>query len=61
MSDAFVRACAALRLETVDDAVTRLVARTIIEFAERGLKDAETLLEMTLREFEVNQKGSSPG
>lgn len=61
MSNAFVRTCAALRLETVDDAATRLVARTIIEFAERGLKDAETLLEMTLREFEVNQKSSSPG
>lgn len=61
MSSAFVRACEALRLETVDDPATRLVARTIIEFAERGLKDAETLLEMTLREFEVDQKGTSPG
>jgi hypothetical protein len=30
---------------------TRLVARTIIDLAERGVRDAETLLKMTLREF----------
>lgn len=53
MSDAFVRACAALRLELVDDAATRLVAKTIIELAERGIKDAETLFEMTRRAFEI--------
>ena len=58
MSDAFVRACEALRLELVDDPATRLVASKIIEFAERGLKDAETLLEMTLREFEADRKGA---
>jgi hypothetical protein len=51
MSAAFVRACEALRLELRDDPATRLVARTIIELAERGLRDAETLLDMTLREF----------
>lgn len=61
MSTAFIRACEALRLELVDDPATRLVARTIIGFAERGLKDAETLLEMTLSEFEADQKGTSPG
>jgi hypothetical protein len=56
MSAAFVRACEELRLELVDDPATRLVAKTIIEFAERGVKDAETLFEMTRREFEVNKK-----
>lgn len=56
MSTAFVRACEALRLELVDDPATRLVAKTIIEFAERGVKDAETLFEMTRREFEINKK-----
>lgn len=56
MSAAFVRACEALKLELVDDAATRLVAKTIIELAQRGLQDAETLLEMTLREFELNKK-----
>lgn len=53
MSTAFVRACEALRLELVDDAATRLVAKTIIGLAERGIKDAETLLEMTRREFGI--------
>lgn len=56
MSTAFVRACESLKLELVDDPATRLVARTIIDFAERGLKDAETLLEMTLREFELKKQ-----
>ena len=55
MSAAFVRACQALRLEPVDDPATRLVARTIIELAERGLKDAETLFEMTLRQLEIDK------
>jgi hypothetical protein len=59
MSDAFVRACEALRLELVDDPATRLVAKTIIGFAERGLKDADILLAMTLREFEADRKGES--
>jgi hypothetical protein len=53
MSAAFVRACETLRLELVDDPATRLVAKTIIELAERGIKDAETLFEMTRREFEM--------
>ena len=51
MSEAFVRAWEALRLELVDDPATRLMAKTIIELAERGIKDAETLFEMTRREF----------
>jgi len=55
MSAAFVRACQALRLEPVDDPATRLVARTIIELAERGLNDAETLFEMTLRQLEIDK------
>ena len=53
ISAAFVRACEALRLELVDDPATRLVAKTIIELAERGFNDAETLFEMTRREFEM--------
>jgi hypothetical protein len=56
MSNAFVRACEALRLELKDDPATRLVASTIIELAKRGLKDAETLLALTLQEFETGTK-----
>jgi hypothetical protein len=51
MSAAFVRTCEALQLRTVDDAATRLVARTIIGLAERGIKDAETLAAMALQEL----------
>jgi hypothetical protein len=51
MSAAFVRACEALQLKTVDDAATRMVARTIITLAERGVRDAEVLATMALREL----------
>lgn len=55
MSAAFAGACKALRLELRDDPATRLVARTIIELAELGLRDAEELLRRTLREFQADQ------
>ena len=55
MSTAFAGACKALRLELRDDPATRLVARTIIELAERGIRDAEELLHMTLLEFEADR------
>jgi hypothetical protein len=51
MSAAFVGACETLGLKIRDDPATRLVARTIIELAQRGLRDSEILLDMTLWEF----------
>ncbi len=59
MSAAFVRACEALRLALRDDPATRLVARTIIELAERGVRDAQDLLDMTLREFRTDYEAES--
>jgi hypothetical protein len=56
MSAAFVRTCEALRLEVIDDPATRLVAKTIIELAERGFRDADALSEMSLREFGIDKK-----
>lgn len=56
MSAAFVRACQALKLQVIDDPATRLVARTIINFAERGVQDAESLVKMTLQEFGLGEK-----
>jgi hypothetical protein len=56
MSAALVSACEALQLQVIDDAATRMVARTIIDLAERGVRDAETLLKMTLREFGLGEK-----
>lgn len=55
MSAAFVSACNALRLQMIDDAATRMVARTIIELAERGVRDAESLIALTLREFGLDE------
>ncbi len=57
MSAAF--ACEALRLELRDDPATRLVARTIIELAERGVWDAQDLLDMTLRDFRTDYDAES--
>jgi hypothetical protein len=56
MSIAFVKACEAFQLNPTDDPATRLVAKTIIELAERGFRDAEALVEMTLREFGIDKK-----
>jgi hypothetical protein len=59
MSTAFTGACKALRLELRDDPATRLVARTIIELAERGLRDADKLLALTLREYRAGHDAES--
>lgn len=56
MSTALIRVCEALQLQMIDDAATRMVARTIIDLAERGVRDAESLIAMTLREFGLHQK-----
>jgi hypothetical protein len=51
MSAALQSVCDTLSLKMVDDAATRLVARKIIELAQRGVRDAATLRAMTLKEF----------
>jgi hypothetical protein len=51
MSLALETVCAKLALPLNDDPATRLVASTIIELAQRGVKDAATLSAMTLKEF----------
>jgi hypothetical protein len=35
----------------VDDAATRLIAQKIIELAQRGVKDVDTLRTMTLEQL----------
>ena len=58
MSAAYERVCAALGIKFVDDAATRLVAQVVIELAQRGVKDVETITAMTLERFEhVNSPG----
>jgi hypothetical protein len=51
MSLALETVCAKLNLTLTDDPATRLVASKIIELAQRGVRDAATLTEMTLKEF----------
>jgi hypothetical protein len=51
MSLALENVCAKLSLSLVDDPATRLVASTIIELAQRGVRDASTLTAMTLKEL----------
>jgi hypothetical protein len=51
MSEALKGVCDTLRLKMVDDAATRLVARKIIELAQRGVRDVPALQAMALSEF----------
>jgi len=51
MSLALESACETLGLRLTDDPATRLVASKIIELAQRGVRDAPTLSEMTLKDL----------
>ena len=51
MSLALENVCEMLALRLADDANTRLVASKIIELAQRGVRDAPTLIAMTLKEL----------
>jgi hypothetical protein len=50
MSLALESVCAKLELKLTDDPATRLVASKIIELAQRGVRDAETLSAMAVKE-----------
>jgi hypothetical protein len=51
MSEALKGVCETLSLKLADGPETRLVARKIIELAQRGVRDAAALRAMTLKEF----------
>jgi hypothetical protein len=60
MSLALESVCEKLDLNLTDDPATRLVAKKIIELAQRGVRDATTLGAMTLKEFkQTNNNGPS--
>jgi hypothetical protein len=60
MSLALESVCEKLELNSTDDPATRLVAKKIIELAQRGVRDATTLSAMTLKEFKhTNNNGPS--
>jgi hypothetical protein len=51
MSLALETICGKFGMKLADDPATRVVALKIIEFAQRGVRDAPTLSEMTLKEL----------
>jgi hypothetical protein len=56
MSIAFERICDIKGLTTKRDPATELVARKIIEYAQRGIRDAALLVEAVKKEFEPDDK-----
>jgi hypothetical protein len=51
MSLALETVCGKLGMKLTDDPATRVVAQKMIELAQRGVRDAPTLSEMTLKEL----------
>ena len=51
MSLALETVCGKFGMELADNPATRVVASKIIELAQRGVRDAPTLSEMTLKEL----------
>jgi hypothetical protein len=51
MSLALETVCGKFGMKLTDDPATRVVAQRIIELAQRGVSDAPTLSEMTLKEL----------
>jgi hypothetical protein len=60
MSAAFVAACDALHLKIGDDPATRFVAETVIQFAQRGIRDPDMLRELMLQEFNLSDESPPP-
>ena len=59
MSAAFVAACDALHLKLGDDPATRFVAEKVIELAQRGVRDPDTLRKMALKELGLSDESAS--
>jgi hypothetical protein len=55
MSQALETVCDKLRLKMIDDSATRLVAERIIELAQRGIRDADTLVSKVLADLQPNK------
>jgi hypothetical protein len=55
MSLALESVCEVLGLRLTDDPATRVVAGKIIEYAQRGVRDTDTLRAMVLKEFDLDK------
>jgi hypothetical protein len=56
MSEAFTDLCDALGLKERDDPATRVIARRIIEHAERGVRSRIALHDLVLEEYQQHPK-----
>lgn len=54
MAEAFTAACRDLGLKDRDDKMTAIVARHVIDLAERGIHTKTALYLLTLQEFKEN-------
>lgn len=54
MADAFTAACRDIGLNDRDDKLTALVARQVIQLAERGVHTKTALYSLTVQEFKNN-------
>lgn len=55
MSLAYEEICKALGLKLTDNSATRVVAEKIIQYAQRGVRDAATLREVMEKEFNIKK------
>ena len=55
MSQAYEAVCDTLKLNRKKDMVTEAVAERIVEFAQRGVRDTESLTDLTLQAFNVRR------
>jgi hypothetical protein len=60
MSAAFENACKQLGILDKHDAVTRIVARTVIDMAQRGYRDEESLTDAVMQEFRPSPTSGRP-
>jgi hypothetical protein len=60
MGIAFENACKELGILNKHDAVTRVVARTVIDMAQRGFRDEESLTAAVMEEFRLGPTPSRP-
>ena len=56
MSQALGRVCDTLRLnKVIDDSATRLVSEKIIKLAQWGIRDADTLMSLVLKDLQPDR------
>lgn len=60
MGVAFENTCKELGILNKHDAVTRIVARTVIDMAQRGFRDAASLSAAVMNEFRPDQTLNRP-